>query len=671
MEKLELGTTDLTQDNIGLIGELFPQVITEALNENGELKRVVDFDALKQELSGETVEGQRERYQFTWPGKQAAKLEARRPINKTLRPRRDESVDFDTTENLYIEGDNLDALKLLRNTYAGKIKMIYIDPPYNTGNDFIYDDDYSESAAVYSEHSGDYNEDGGQLVTNLSSNGRFHSDWCSMMYPRLLLAKDLLTSDGVIFISIDDGEATQLRKICDEVFGEKCFVGDISWQRTYSPRNDAKGIPKEVEHIITYSKSGGWIPQRLERTVDMNAAYQAPDDDEILWASGDAAAAGGATHQGMVYAIQHPFTGRLFYPPSGSHWRIGQPELLNIMNEWAPYELRELDDASERARLCGIGKKDVRQGVKGVVLTVSEEEAREAALERYKRGKWPLLYFTSEGTGGIRRKRYLDESQGRIVTNYWPYSEVGHTDEAKKRLKSLFDGSAPFDTPKPVRLISRMIDIATDEQSTVLDFFSGSATTAEAVIQKNAQRGGSRSFILVQLAEKTTGEYQDLCEIGKERIRRAGVKIKEEAGLLGQNLDVGFRVLKTDSSNFLDNFLLPGETHQTDLFDLAGNMKFDRSPEDVLFEVLPAFRIPFSATITSQMISEKQVFNVNEGQLLACFDTDVTTEVVEEIAMQKPVYAVFRDVSFADDSAAANFEELFKTYSPDTVRKVI
>lgn len=680
MEKIELGTPDGAVENIEKIAELFPQVVTEVENTDGELARAVDFDALR-DLLGDVAEGQRERYQFTWPGKREAKAEARRPIYKTMIPELAKSNNWGTTENLYIEGDNLDALKILKETYAGKVKLIYIDPPYNTGHDFVYDDDFAKTRGEYDAESGDFDEEGGRLVANTEGNGRFHSDWCSMIYPRLLLARDLLAADGAIFISIDDNESSNLRKICDEVFGAACFVGDVIWQKTYSPRNDSKGIPTVAEHLLCYGKSSGWVPKRLPRTESMNAGYGSPDGDGLLWASDNPAAAGGASHQGMVYGIQHPFTGEVFYPPMGSHWRVGQPGLLSILNEWAPYELRDIDDAQRRAEVCGIGEGEVREGVKAVMLAVSFDEARTIAQRRYDAGSWPLLYFTGGGTGGMRRKRYLDESQGRVVDNLWLHEEVGHTDEAKKQLKALFDGSAPFDTPKPVRLMRRILDIASSKDCTVLDFFSGSASMAQAVMEKNAEDSGSRRFVLVQIPEMTTGQFSTLTEIGEERIRRAGAKIAAGIDESNKQLelgaepkpypDLGFRVLRIDSSNFKDFYLTPGETAQESLFDFADNVKEGRSDLDLLFEVLPKLGIPYSAKIEERVLAGKKVFFVDGDKLAACFDANVGSDTIEEMAKAKPWYAVIRDSSMADDATHANYEELFRTYSSDTVPQVI
>ena len=679
MERIERTTADITQENIERLAELFPSVATEVADAEGKPQKAIDFDALR-ELLGDVAEGQRERYQFTWPGKREAKSLARTPCDKTMRPERDRSVNWDTTENLYIEGDNLEALKLMRETYAGKIKLIYIDPPYNTGHDFIYDDNFAQSRAEYDSESGDFDEQGGRLVANLEGNGRFHSDWCSMMYPRLLLARDLLSSDGAIFISIDDNESKNLRAICDEVFGAGCFAGDIAWQRTYSPRNDSLGIPSEVEHILVFSKQPSWTPGRLPRTADMDDRYDIPDNDPTPWSSGDAAAPGASNHHGMVYAIQHPITGVLLYPSNGRHWTFGQPQMLEIMSEWADYELRQIDDADRRAQICGCSA-DAIEDVQAIMLKDASERTFEQSKARYAKGNWPRLYFTSNGNGGIRCKRYLNAVEGKLPTNLWPYAEVGHSDEAKKGLKKLFDGVAPFDTPKPVRLMDRILQIAGDENCTVLDFFSGSASMGHAVIAKNAEDGGSRKFILVQLPEETTGAYSNLCNVGEERIRRAGTSIADE--IKNENMqprldgdqkripDIGFRVLRIDSSNFRDTFAEPGNQNQATLYDFIDNLKDDRTPEDLLFQVLPTFRIPYSAHIDVFEIDGVKCFNVNDGQLIACFDTEVGTNVIEKIAQERPIYAVFRDASLADDSAAANFEELFKTYSPDTIRRVI
>lgn len=680
MNRIGLGTPDGVAENIERLAELFPQVVTEVQNGDGRLERAVDFDALR-DLLGDVAEEGRERYQFTWPGKREAKAEARRPIFKTMIPELEKSKDWDTTENLYIEGDNLEALKLLKETYAGKVKLIYIDPPYNTGHDFVYDDNFARSRGEYDAESGDFDEEGGRLVANTESNGRFHSDWCSMMYPRLLLARDLLSADGAIFISIDDNESSNLRKICDEVFGASNFVGDVIWQKTYSPRNDSKGIPAEAEHIFVYSKHGGWMPSRLARTAEMDERYASPDGDPRPWKAGDASAPGAATHQGMVYAIQHPLTGKLLYPPNGRCRPFGGYSMLSLMSEWAEYEWIDIHDEVRRAEICGIPAEDVRPGVKALMLKSPTEDTFAKSRLRYEEGKWPVLYFTSNGEGGMACKRYLDEMDGKMPTNLWPYSEVGHTDEAKKGLKKLFDGSAPFDTPKPVRLMRRILDIASSDDCVVLDFFSGSASMAEAVIAKNAEDGGRRKFVLVQIPEEASGQFSALTEIGEERIRRAGEKIRAEIDEANQQLeigadpkpypDLGFRVLRIDSSNMKDSYLKPGETTQASLFDQVDNVKEGRTDLDLLFEVLPKFRIPYSAKIEERMLAGKKVFFVDDNRLAACFDASVGTETIEEMAKAKPWIAVMRDASMADDATQANFAELFRTYSPDTVTRVV
>ena len=652
------------------------------MDADGNVTLAIDFDALRNDLSDVIVDGARERYQFTWPGKREAKLEARRPTKKTMRPCPEKSKDWDTTKNLYIEGDNLEALKIMRETYAGKVKLIYIDPPYNTGHDFVYDDDFSQTRAEYDAESGDYDEEGGRLVTNLESNGRFHSDWCSMMYPRLMLARDLLSDDGAIFISIDDNESKNLRAICDEVFGAACFVRDISWQRTYSIRNDSQGIPVEVEHLHVYSKSPNWIPQKLPRTDEMNQGYSNPDGDRCDWMSGSPVAPGAATHQGMVYAIQHPFTGEYLYPSSRACWRYSQDQMLDYLNGWCPYKLLDLHDEEERASVCGISPSEVRVGVKAIVLAKSLSDSAEEAQKVYDKGPWPRFYFTGGGKGGIRRKVYLDSVGGRIATNLWPYSEVGHTDEAKKQLKSLFEGSAPFDTPKPVRLLDRILTIASNKDSLVLDFFSGSATTAEAVMRKNAEDGGNRRFILVQIPQKASGGWGNLCNVGEERIRRAGEKIKAEVDKANEQLelgtgpkpvpDIGFRVLRVDESCLKDEYATPEQYEQGSLDLFTDNAAANATPLDLLFQVLPAFRIEYSAKIAERELGGKKCFDINSNQVIACFDEAVSTEALEAIARAKPLRAaVFRDSSFASDADVANLDELFKTFSPETIRKVI
>lgn len=671
MDKMRMESPDLTAQNIDKIGALFPNCITETVDGNGKPKKAINFDILRQMLSGDVVEGD-EAYEFTWVGKKAAIVEANKPIRKTLRPCPEESRDWNTTENLYIEGDNLEVLKLLQESYLGKVKMIYIDPPYNTGNDFIYRDDFAQSAEDYEEQSGVYNEDGDRLFKNTDSNGRFHSDWCSMMYSRLMLARNLLSNDGVIFISIDDNEADNLKKICDEIYGSDCFVANVSWQRTYSTRNDSKGIVNEVEHIIVFSKQHDWSPNKLPRTEEMNSIYKNPDNDTEVWTSDNPFAPGAVTHQGMVYAIQHPFTGEMIYPSSNACWRYQQNEMLNIMQGWGKYILKDLHDDEKRAEVCGISSDDVRKGVKGIVLDVPLNEAKKYAQQVYNRGQWPKFYFTKNGLGGIRRKTYLSTVGGKLPTNFWSFSDVGHTDEAKKELLFLFEKKSPFDTPKPTRLMERILTIATDENDLVLDFFSGSATMADAVMKKNSSDGGKRQFILVQIPEETKSpQYPTLCAIGKERIRRAGDKIKSENPLTTQDLDIGFRVLKLDDTNMKDVYYGVDELDQTMLSDLESNIKEDRTDLDLLFGCLLEWGLPLSLPYCSEEIDGYTIHDYNDGDLIACFGENVPDSVIREIAKRKPLRAVFRDSSFADSPSKINVGEIFKLLAPDTRVKVI
>lgn len=675
MDKLDMQTRNIADENYAALVKLFPNALTEKIvgyDEEGRaiVERAIDVDVLRQEISCSVVEGREERYQFTWPDKKKAMLLANAPISLTLRPCKEESVNFDNTENLYIEGDNLDVLKLLQETYLGKIKMIYIDPPYNTGHDFVYNDDFSETISDYVENSGQIDFDGNRMVQNTESNGRFHTDWLNMMYPRLRLAKNLLSNDGVIFISIDDVECSNLKKMCDEIFGESLFVSDIAWHRTYSMRNDAKGVGAEVEHILIYSRNEGWEPERLERTQEMDDKFKNPDNDpKGRWRNIVASAPDAIAHQGMVYAIQNPVTGEYAYPPNNRHWALGQEQMLKAMNIWADYELRDIEDYEERALVCGINPNEVKRGVLSIVLKDDLEVARAKAKTLYE-STLPEFYFSQNGKGVLSRKAYLENVSGRPVTNYWSFEEVGHTGEASRALKKLFEGKIVFDTPKPVRLIDRIISIASDKDSIILDFFSGSATTAEAIMQKNAEDGGTRKYILVQLDEGSKlPEYSTLCDVGKERIRRAANKIKEEKK--DAVFDEGFRDLKVDTSNMKDVYYNPSQVGQQSLFDMTDNIKEDRTPEDLLFQVMLDLGVLLSSKIEEKIIAGKKVFNVADGFLIACFDADVTEETVKAVAQEKPYYAVFRDSSMANDSVATNFEQIFATYSPETVRKVL
>lgn len=634
MEKIQRVTPDITQENVERLTSLFPQVATEVKDENGVVKAAVDFEALRG-LLGDVAEGKRECYQFTWPGKTEAKLEARRPCDKTLRPHPEKSVDWGTTQNVYIEGDNLDALKVMRETYAGKVKLIYIDPPYNTGHDFIYDDDFAQTHEEYDAQSGEYDEEGGRLVANPEGNGRFHSDWCSMIYPRLLLARDLLSSDGAIFISIDDNESANLRKICDEVFGAGNFLASFVWEKKYTRANDAHFYSTNHDFIVAYALNMlSFKAGRLPRTEKMNAAYTNPDDDpKGPWKATPLNARSGSSSG--IYS--HTFSnGTVWTPPSGTFPRYSEARLT------------EMETNGE-------------------------------------------IWFGKNGDAVPSKKTYLSslEDKGIVATTIIPHELGGHNHEAEEEVKSLFGGVNAFSSPKPVRLLDLLLKLGNVEsEDLVIDFFSGSATTAQAVMQCNALDAGNRNFILVQLPEpceldSAAGKagYKTICDIGEERIRRAGKKIAKEIEASNSQLkigeepkpipDIGFRVFSIDSSNFLDTYGEPGEQTQASLLSLVDNLKEDRTPDDLLFQVLPAFRIPYSARIEKIDVAGAACFNVNDGQLIACFDMPVSTDAIEEIAQMKPIYAVFRDASFASDSDAANFEELFKTYSPDTVRRVI
>ena len=625
-EKLTTCSFDRVKNNIKQIGAIFPNCVTERRGKDGEIEYAVDFDMLRQELSDVIVEGKEERYQFTWPDKKKSVLLANAPISATLRPCREESVDFDTTENLYIEGDNLDVLKLLQETYMGKIKMIYIDPPYNTGNDFVYNDDFAESAEEYLANSGQYDDQGNRLVTNLDSNGRFHTDWLNMIYPRLKIAKDLLTEDGLIFISVDDNEIANLKKICDDIFGASNFLTTFIWEKRKT-RENRKAISVRHDYIVCYAKSFLCRDQAIgleEMTDDAVERYKNPDNDPRgPWTSVPAIAQGGHGTGSQFYTFVTP-NGNRFDPPSGSCWRYTWPKMQEAI-------------------------KDNR------------------------------IWFGEGGNNVPRIKKFLNEGkQGLTPESILFADKVGTNDSAKRELVSLFDNVAVFETPKPTSLLQHLISITCGTDGIFLDFFSGTASFAQAVISQNNKDSGQRHFILVQLPEKTDIDseaskagYYNLCEIGKERIRRAGAKIKEESPLTTQNLDTGFRVLKLDSSNMKDVYYTPDETTRT-LFDSAiENIKEDRTDEDLLFQVMLELGVMLSSKIETTTIAGKQVFDVADGFLIACFEKGLTDEIITEIAKKKPYYFVTRDYSMASDSVATNFDQIFATYSPETVRKVL
>ena len=626
MDKLKMHSINKVDENIEKIGKLFPNCITERKNEKGEVEYAIDFDMLKQELSAVVVEGNDERYQFTWPDKKKSILLANAPIAKTLRPCREDSVDFDNTENLYIEGDNLDVLKLLQETYLGKIKMIYIDPPYNTGHDFVYEDDFAISTDEYITISGQYDAEGNRLVQNNESNGRFHTDWLNMLYPRLKLSKDLLTDDGVIFISIDENEVQNLRKICDEIFGETNFISQLGWQKVYSPKNQARYFSNDYEFILCYTKNiEHFTLGMLPRTKEMNARYKNPDNDPRGdWKPGDCV--GNGERKNGYYDVVSPITGKVFNVPQGKHW------------VYAPETMKKL-------------------------------------LEENR------IYFGKDGNAFPAVKQFLCDVSGRRASSLLMYEDYGHTDMAKKDLIKLFQDlvKVPFDTPKPVKLIKMLSILGTKENDIILDFFSGSATTAQSIFELNAETDNSkRKFILVQLPEPLEDNdgaakigLHTISDVGKERIRRAGTKIKEESPMTTVDLDTGFRVLKLDSTNMKDVYYNPSD-YELNLFDtLADNIKEDRTPEDLLFQVMLDLGVLLSSKIEESTIGGKKVFNVADGFLYACFDENVTEDVITEIAKKNPYYFVMRDSSMANDSVATNFEQIFATYSPDTVRKVL
>lgn len=633
MENLKMHTPDLAYENFKKLSALFPNAVTETKDENGNVVRAIDTDVLRQEISATVVEGPQERYQFTWPDKKKSVVLANQPIAKTLRLNREKSVGKDgtpgniDTENIYIEGDNLDALKLLQETYLGKVKMIYIDPPYNTGNDFIYEDDFSQNADEYLGNSGQFDEEGNKLVQNTESNGRFHTDWLNMLYPRLRFAKDLLSDDGVIFISIDDNEQENFKKICDELFGSNNFITQIAWEKVHTRKNSAINFSSSHEYILCYAKikrnySGdtvGFKRNLLPR--DNTDAYSNPDNDpKGPWKTDPITA---HNYYAADYTITKP-NGIVIKRPQDRYWAYSEDSIKKMIKE--------------NAIIWGDGDS------------------------------MPMV------------KRYLCDVQDGLVPITLFFREfAGDSSQAKKQIDSLFNEcKGIFDYTKPVKLILRLLQIGSNSGDIILDFFSGSATTAHAVMQLNAEDGGHRKFIMVQLPEQTDVKseayksgYKTICEIGEERIRRAGKKIKEESPLTTTDLDIGFRVFKVDSSNMEDVYYRPADYNQGQMELFADNIKTDRTPEDLLFQVMLDLGILLSSDIQETEIVGKKVFSVADGYLIACFDKDVTEETVKAIAQKQPVYAVFRDSSMASDSVATNFEQIFETYSPRTQRKVL
>lgn len=620
MDKMRMESIDMTAQNIEKISALFPNCITEMKDTDGKPKKAINFDLLRQMLSGDVIEGD-EAYEFTWVGKKAAIVEANKPIRKTLRPCKEESVNWDNTENLYIEGDNLEVLKLLQESYLGKVKMIYIDPPYNTGNDFIYRDDFKQSAADYDEDSGVYDEDGNRMFKNTDTNGRFHSDWCSMIYSRLLLARNLLTDDGVIFISIDDNEVKDLMSICDEVFGSLNFLATFTWQKKYGPANDAKGVSATHEYILLYGKNANqWAPGLLPRSDEQLKAYKNPDNDPRgVWRASDLSA---RTYSASCdYIITGP-TGIKFSPPPSRSW---------IVNEEG-YQRMLVDNR---------------------------------------------ITFGADGTGRPMQKKFITEVKDGITPETWlPREKGGDNKIARYELKEIFPENL-FDTPKPSKLIKYLETIAgTKDTDIILDFFSGSATTAHAAMQQNAEDGEHRKFIMIQLPEPCDEKseaykagYSNICEIGKERIRRAAKKITEEHP--DAKFDGGFRVLKLDDTNMKDVYYAPADYQQTLLDQLESNIKEDRTDLDLLFGCLLEWGLPLSLPYQSEDIEGCIVHNYNDGDLIACFDENIPDSVIKIIAKHQPLRAVFRDSSFAGSPAKINVTQIFKELAPDTSVKVL
>lgn len=637
MNKLNMQTKNLADDKFEKLKDLFPNAITETIDENGRIVRGIDKDILSQEISTEVLEGRDERYQFTWPDKRKAILASNSPTSNTLRPCRAESVNFDDTENLYIEGDNLKVLKQLQETYLGKVKMIYIDPPYNTGNDFIYNDNFTINREDYLEESGQLDSDGNRLEKNLESNGRFHTDWLNMMYPRVKLARNLLSEDGLIFISINDAEVVNLRKICDEIFGESNFVADLKWaNKEGGGSSDSKLFRIKDEHIVVYSKEientiiKGLLPSNVDRYKDSDE-YEATRGKYYLQKLG----------MGSIQyseSMDYPITmedGTILYPA---------------------------DNNSGKRAIWRWSRQKYEWGLENGYIVAKKD----------KKGKWILYtkqYLNADNDGNIIQR--TQAPMGVI-------SEFSSTQGTKELVKIGMD--TYFSYPKPTSLLKYLIDRIDDKEFICIDFFSGSSSTADAIMQLNAEDGGNRKFIMVQLPEETDEKseaykagYKNICEIGKERIRRAGKKILEEnkdkEGI--KNLDVGFRVLKVDSSNMKDVYYSPEDTEQDLLDMLEDNVKEDRTSEDLLFQVMLDLGISLSSKIKVEEIGDKEIYSVDDNFLIASFDKDINEDTVKEIAKRKPYYVVFRDSSMEDDSIATNFEQIFKSISPETIRRVI
>lgn len=620
MDKLKMHSPDLSQENVAKIRTIFPGCVTEATDENGKVRLAVDFDQLRQELSDYIVEGPQERYRLDWPGKREASAVTNAPIAKTLRPFVGESVNFDETRNLFIEGDNLDALKLLQENYLGSIKIIYIDPPYNTGNDFIYDDDFSEGSSVYLQKSNQLDNNGNRLVANTSANGRFHSDWLSLMYARLRMARNLLSDDGAIFINIDDSELANLKVICDEIFGEGNFIANVAWKHTQQSKNDEKYFARVYNSLLIYRKSDSLSKFRFPRTDEDNKNYSNSDNDPRgQWRAGDVRSP--SFRKTLRYDIVTPSGKKI--PPPDNGWR------------WS--------------------EETVKEKIRTGEITFSRDETK------------------------IIRKIYLADQEGRTPENLWDGELAGTSRQANTEIKELFDGVAIFDTPKPTALVKRIANLFYDEKEYIaLDFFAGSGTTAAALMQLNSEDAGRRRVILVQIpeacadgSEPLKAGYESIAEISKERIRRAGKKILEGECNPDWNRDVGFRVLKVDTSNMKDVYYRPDELTQADLLDMVDNVKEDRTAEDLLFQVLVDWGVDLALPIRRETMQGKTVFFVDDNALVACFDQGVTEDLVKELAGREALRVVFRDNGFVSDAVKINVEQIFRQLSPTTEVKSI
>lgn len=656
MHRLKMQTENKADTNYRKLAEMFPNAVTETIDENGNVVRAIDKDVLMQEISCKVVEGNEERYQFTWPDKKKSILLANTPINKTLRPCREESVDFDNTENLYIEGDNLEVLKLLQETYLGKIKMIYIDPPYNTGNDFVYDDNFIQQTQEYRNNSGQFDDESNRLVKNLDTNGRFHTDWLNMMCPRLKIAKDILSDDGVIFISIDDCEVENLKEICVEVFGKNNFVSQLVWEKKKKGSFLSKTITNVKEYILVFAKNilmfEGLIGE-INNDVETYPCINASNKREL---------------RVIPKGIESKYKEKDYFLPSGTE--ISDTTMSIVLHSDLVIEngiLKKQLVVEGNWRYSQEAMYDYAQK-KELYLTRDLYFRRIVKDVRYKALK-DLLSRVGEESDVTHK--------GKIDFNNLHASGWGSNEDADEELRLLLGIQKLMDYPKPIRLIEKILASYRNTTNAIfLDFFSGSSTTAHAVMQLNAEDGGHRKFIMVQLPETTdekseayTAGYKNICEIGKERIRRAARKIAEEHP--DAKFDGGFRVLKCDSSNMKDVYYNPDQYEPSLFSKLEDNIKEDRTPEDLLFQVMLDLGVLLSGKIEETTIAGKKVFNVEDNYLIACFDEDITEETITAIAKQKPYYFVMRDGSMANDSLATNFEQIFAAYSPDTVRKIL